>query len=193
MIDLAEQWRKEFLLTVRRREHADPLREASLGGHLGLWTDALTTAAIAVCVQMGWLATARGHLLQRLPVPRNEYLALDVMAFPDSKHRWCFPIAVFELENSTDEDRIAYSVWKVLCVRTSLRVVFCYRRDPEDAPALLKFIGDEVIQALSVSERLNLTGQTLLVVGSRGEADTFPYGFFRWWGLHHDTGILTML
>lgn len=35
-----------------------------------------------------------------------------------------------ELENSRDSERIAYSLWKVLCVRAELRIVFCYRSLP---------------------------------------------------------------
>ena len=37
-------------------------------------------------------------------------------------------LRVIELENSSREDMIAYSLWKVLCVRADLRVVFCYRK-----------------------------------------------------------------
>jgi predicted GTPase len=42
------------------------------------------------------------------------------------------PISVFELENSPVNDLVAYSLWKVLCVRASLRVVFCYRQDASE-------------------------------------------------------------
>ena len=54
----------------------------------------------------------------------KEYLALDVVAFePAGDRRWRFPIAAVELENSTEHDRVAYSLWKVLCTRASHRVL----------------------------------------------------------------------
>ncbi len=58
--------------------------------------------------------------------------------------------------------------------------VFCYRRQPEQGAALVACLRDEVIGALSVDERMALPGETLIVVGSRDEASTFPYGFFKW-------------
>ena len=36
--------------------------------------------------------------------------------------------------------------------------------------------------------RVKLEGRTVIVVGSRGDADTFPYGFFKWWRLDRNTG-----
>ena len=51
-----------------------------------------------------------------------------------------FPVAIFELENCGDEDRIAYSLWKLLCVKAELRVVFCYRKRAADATPLKSVI-----------------------------------------------------
>ena len=100
-----------------------------LAGKLRVWTTHLTGAIVETCKVMGWRAAARGHLGDVLPVARNEYLALDVIAFSESDARWPLPVAVFELENSRDDDLVAYSLWKVLCVRATLRVVFAYRSD----------------------------------------------------------------
>jgi hypothetical protein len=93
-----------------------------------------------------------------------------------------------EFENSKKDDRIAYSLWKVLCVRSALRVVFCYRKQAAEAPALIHFLRDEVIKAIDPESRLKLGGHTILVVGSRSDAETFPYGFFKWWRLDRNTG-----
>jgi hypothetical protein len=72
------------------------------------------------------MSAARGNELHILPVPHSEYLTLGVMAFaPTSAVGWSFHVAVAELDNSPDEERIAYSLWKVLCVRSDLRIVFC--------------------------------------------------------------------
>jgi hypothetical protein len=109
-------------------------------------------------------------------------LGLDVVAFERAgDRRWRFPVAIFELENSLADDRVAYSLWKVLCVRAKLRVLFCYRRDANEASRLVRHLSDEVVRAMEIPERTALGGETLIVVGSRNEAATFPYGFFKEW------------
>lgn len=189
MSRLTEQWRTAFFQTVRQHEHANLLKEASLKGQLGQWTTTLTEVAVNTCQVIGWQAAAKGHKLDLLPESRHEYLALDVMAFAPGEGRWRFPVAVMELENSQAEDQIAYSLWKVLCTRAHLRVVFCYRHVAGTAPALIQFLQNEVIGAMDLSERVALIGQTLVVVGSHTEAETFPNGFFKWWELETNSGM----
>jgi hypothetical protein len=122
-------------------------------------------------------------------VSREEYLALDVVAFrPEGDNHWPFPAAVFELENSRADDRVAYSLWKVLCVRTSLRVVFCYRRDADQGAVLLQKLADQVVRPMGLRDRGDVNGETLVIVGSRSEAAGFPYGFFKDWTLDANTG-----
>src|SRR5262249_4992657 len=123
------------------------------------------------CGASGWVASAKGHVSKLLPVTRSEYLVLDVVAFESS----------FELENSRDDDRVAYSLWKVLCIRAKLRVVFCYRRDATEGLALVRHLSEQVAHAMELQDRAALTGDTLLVVGSGSESETFPYEFFKSW------------
>jgi hypothetical protein len=127
-----------------------------------------------------------------LPVVRSEYLALDAVAFEVGQNgtpsRWPFPVVVFELENSRQDDKVAYSLWKVLCVRALLRVIFCYCRDVAAGSTLVGHLADTVVGSLSIQERVDLVGETLLIVGSRAEESTFPYGFFKDWILDKNTG-----
>jgi hypothetical protein len=116
-----------------------------------------------------------------------------MMAFTGGKRGWHFPVAVMELENQQELDYIAYSLWKVLCVRADLRVVYCYRRSSDEVADLVRFLHTEVIGSMGIDGRMALGGQTLLVVGSRAEADTFPYGFFKWWELEQNTGLFRLL
>jgi hypothetical protein len=179
---LAEEWYAKFMETVRRHDASPALRDAALNAQLGPWTQALTTIVVGTCERMGWKSAARGHPSSLLPVPRQEYLGLDLVAFePAGDRRWRFLVAVFELENSLADDRVAYSLWKVLCVRAELRVVFCYREDSAAGSKLVRYLGTEVAQAIKGTERVGLGGDTLLVVGSRNESRTFPYGFFKEW------------
>jgi hypothetical protein len=189
---LIERWRTVFFTVLESLDTSARLKEAAVVGALGAWTEHLTAAVVSVCRAMGWRAAGRGHLGDVLPVPRNEYLALDIVAFaPKAESRWPLPVAVFELENSPTLERVAYSLWKVLCVRTTLRVVFAYRRDSLEGGALMSQLTDSVIADLSIDDRLELGGETYLIVGNRGEAETFPYGYFKFWVLDPNTGRFT--
>jgi hypothetical protein len=181
-------FRSAIMAKANQPEFHEPLKSASLSGQLGRWTTALTGCVVVACREIGLRASARAHECELLPVSRSEYLALDVMAFSAGDKRWLFPTVVMELENSQDEDKIAYSLWKVLCVRAELRIVFCYRKDASAAPALIQHLRTEVTDAMGLQGRLNLDGRTFVVVGSRNEADTFPFGFFKWWELNTHTG-----
>lgn len=143
------------------------------------------------CEALGWVAAGKGSPCRRLPQMGQEFLGVDVMAFPaavDRSPRWPLPLAVFELENSTSDDRVAYSLWKVLCVRAGLRVVFAYRPDWEQGRKLVTTVGDDVIGALPPEEQSNIKGQIVMVVGNRGEGETFPWGYFKFWVLNRNLG-----
>lgn len=190
---IEDQWRSAFFETVTRYEIAEPLRDASVQGDYRAWTTALTAVVVATCASVGWRASAKGHRTDLLPVSRGEYLGMDAMAFAGGDGRWRFPTAVFELENSATDDVVAYSLWKMLSVRADLRVVFCYRPSPQDGPALIRLLKNDVVQAMGIEGRVALGGETLVVVGSRDNAATFPHGFFKWWKLDINTGAFRVM
>jgi len=150
-----------------------------LAGRLGAWTEHLTGAVVATCAALGWTAVARGHLAEVLPVPKQEYLAVDVMAFTAAgRAAWRKPVAAFELENRPELEAVSYSVWKVSVIRCGLSSVFCYRRQPEEIAELLADLTRGVIAELCGPGE-NGSGKLLLVVGTRSKAEDFPDGFFR--------------
>jgi hypothetical protein len=183
-------WRTAFLNVIQEPEVAAPLKAASLAEDLKTWTSCLTSAVVASCRQLGWLAAAKGHRLEELPQPGQEYLSMDVMAFVSSPStgRWRLPIAVFELENHRTDNRVAYSLWKVLCLRADLRVVFAFRRDWEESRRSVDSIGWDVVGSLAVAERMALAGETALIIGNRGDGATFPWGYFKIWLLDTNVG-----
>jgi hypothetical protein len=189
MTGLATRWTSQFYATLGDdRPAADELRDASLRSDLGRWTSTLTSVVARSFQHLGFAAAGKGYRCEVLPVKRSEYLGQDVMAFSSRGAGWQFPAAVCELENAADGDLVAYSLWKVLCVRCALRVVFCYRPDPEAGPAFVSTLATAVVDAMPLAERAALDGETLIVVGSRNEAGTFPYGFFQAWKLNSNTG-----
>src|SRR5260370_14965376 len=147
--------------TVQRHESSAALREAAIQEKLGKWTTALTGVVCATCEAMGWKAAAKGNRSYLLPVSGEEYLALDVVAFePAGDRRWRFPVAVVELENSRTDDRVAYSLWKVLCTRADLRIVFCYRRDSAEGNTLVRHLSEQLAAAMGIHGRTGLGSET---------------------------------
>lgn len=164
---------------MRNPRWADPLRESALEGRLGAWTEYLTGVVVASCQNMGWTAVARGYLAEVLPVPKQEYLAIDVMAFPRAdRPGWRKPVAAFELENRLDLEAISYSVWKVSVVRCFFGGVFCYRQQPEGIKDLLVGLTQGVMAELHPPAE-QYEAKILLVVGTRSKAEDFPDGFFK--------------
>ena len=186
---LAPVWYGKFMDIVQHHESSPLLKDAAIRGQLGKWTTALTGVVCSTCEAMGWKAAAKGNLSTLLPEARQEYLALDVVAFePAGDRRWRFPIAAIELENSREDDRVAYSLWKVLCTRAELRIVFCYRKDAAEGSTLVRHLSEQVAQAMGIQERTRIGGETMLIVGSRNESETFPYGFFKEWRFDMNLG-----
>lgn len=178
--------------TVKEHEASTLLRDAATQGRLQKWTESLTAVVVTACATQGWKGGARGHRSTLLPISRQEYLGLDVVAFDlGGVRQWRSPHAIFELENSKTDNLVAYSLWKVLCVRSKLRVVFCYRQDREQGIKLVRHLSNSVLSQMAIEERTGLGGETLLVTGCRNEADTFPYGFFTEWVLDLNTGRFT--
>jgi len=185
---IAQKWFGVFMKSIQSHDAASALREASQSGELRKWTAALTSVVVSTFPLIEWRGAAKGHRSDLLPVAREEYLALDAVAFDSAgDRRWRFPVSVFELENSQDDDRVAYSLWKVLCVRADLRVVFCYRRDGNAGSELVRLLADTVVRTMEIAERARVGGETLVVVGSHSEAASFPYGFFKDWTLDSNT------
>jgi hypothetical protein len=185
-----QQWREDFLTVVQQPDSAAPLKAASLAEDLRSWTTCLTTAVVESCHRINWQAAAKGHRFEDHPQVGQEYLSIDVMAFSGnaSGGRWRMPVAAFELENHRTDNRVAYSLWKVLCLRTELRVVFAFRRDWEESRQTVDAVCRDVVGSLSAAERMSVSGETVLVIGNRGEGETFPWGYFKWWLLDTNLG-----
>jgi hypothetical protein len=187
-MSLATLFQEHFWKTIENLENSSALKEATINESLSVWTKELTTVVIKTCNNLNWQASAIGYRLHMLPIPRNEYLSIDVMAFLDEGKRWHFPKAALELENSLEDNKIAYSLWKVMCVKAELKIVFCYRRKPDEGPTLIDYLTNEVVNSMDIEERERLDGHTLVVIGSRNESENFPFGFFKWWELENNTG-----
>ncbi len=185
---IAANWKEEFFQTIVSANFSGELKESSLTGNLMEWTRLLTDVVVSVCEKNNWATAAKGHKLTMIPESREEYLGIDVMAFEKTEHPWLFPQAAIELENSAQNDKISYALWKVLNVKVKLRIVFCYRPEAQEGTWLVKYLCNQVVSSLRIDRRSELEGETMVVVGYRNRAETFPYSFFKWWILNSNTG-----
>jgi hypothetical protein len=190
--DICNMWWSAFWERLQQPAEAERLKAAAIGGDLKAWTSNLTAVVVQSCQDVKWRAAAKGFSLNLLPQSGQEFLGIDVLAFSGptvaAKPGWHLPIAAFELENSRSNDRVAYSLWKILCLRVTLRAVFAYRSNWEEGRELIGSLTRDVIGALSIHERTALLGETILVMGSKGEGSTFPWGYFKMWKLESNSG-----
>ena len=188
-VSLFQQWQPAFLQQVQDPSTATPLKDAAINAQLAAWTTCLTTAVVRSCESLGWQAAGKGHPLALLPQAGQEYLGIDVMAFAGTPSvRWPFPIAAFELENHAKDDRVAYSLWKVLCLRVGLRVVFAltaiaddqHRLPLQSRPLLRLHIADHVLP--DGVDQLPAPFPILPI------GETFPWSYFKFWMLDANLG-----
>lgn len=181
-----DAWRDAFMAILSMPSNSSGLRDAALNEDLKSWTALLTTTVVSTCKQLGLIAAAKGHRASFLPQTGEEFLGLDVMAFSKAVNHeqcrtWQLPLAVFELENSTQNDRVGYSLWKVMCVRTPLRLVFAYRKSWELCTDLAKYLADTVAKQVIDDD---YHGESVVVLGSRAEGESFPWGYFKFYQLN---------
>ena len=119
---------------------------------------------------------------QRVSLPRRRRVRWS------HRLRWPFPVAVFELENSPVDDPVGYSLWKVLCRSGGGTIRFRVSTGRRGGDRPRRRPRQSVIGGLSIADRIAIAGETTLIVGNRGGAETFPYGYFRAWRLDTNTG-----
>ena len=180
-----EEWRDALMGVLSQLSESATLRDAALSEDLKQWTSLLTGAVVSACRSLDLVPSAKGFRSNHLPQSGEEFLGMDVMAFAtledSSISEWQFPSIVFELENSSQDDRVAYSLWKVLCVRAPLRVVFAYRKTWELCADLVRALTDQVVRLMPKADYF---GETVLVIGSRAEGESFPWGYFKFYALN---------
>ena len=68
------------------------------------------------------------------------------------------PDRAFELENARRRHGRLLAV-EGSCVRATLRVVFCYRRDSRQGSALIGHLAEGVVQAMGIDGRNSIAGE----------------------------------
>lgn len=190
MASLGERWTSHVFATIQaHRGSAEDLKRVSVDADLARWTALLTTTVVVSYERLGWQAAGKGRRCNALLVGRNQHLSEDGMAFPQSAARWRCPVAVSGLESATRPDRVADSLWKILCVPCDLRNAYRYwpYATTASASAFASSRG-EVVSGVPLTERVDPEGETPVVVGPRNDSETFPHRFFQISQLNSNTG-----
>lgn len=92
--------------------------------------------------------------------------------FPHAGDEFSLPAITIEIENRPG--KVGYDYWKLLCVRSKLRVIaFVVPRDEDEQPFV------DALGRLR-AEHASLDGEDLLLVGRFGMAGMDPSGTGRW-------------
>ena len=98
----------------------------------------------------------------------------------DHEDPFALPSAVVELENSLDINKIAYCLWKILCVRAPIRVLICYQKNMDKKLSLAKHLENIIWQRSLMRDD---KGDLLVIIGNdkKGESSWEDYlSVFEW-------------
>lgn len=123
--------------------------------------------------------------------PTYKYLDIDAfyfnkvdyylpIGFGDDEDPFALPEAVVELENSFEIKKIAYCLWKIICVRTPIRALICYQKGIDEVELLAKHL-ENVIWQRGLLKRDN--GDLFIIVGNdkKGDSEWEDYfSVFEW-------------
>ena len=106
----------------------------------------------------------------------REYLNIDAVFINESEyglHTWgpegvkygplALPEAVVELENSWKVNKICYCLWKILCIRASVRVLVCYQSSEEKINSLRERL-ENILWGSSLMKGTD--GDLLVIIGN---------------------------
>jgi len=108
--------------------------------------------------------------------PSGEHFNIDAIFMDEAEYEFSaqmerygpfsLPVAAVELENAPDFPKISYCLWKVLCVRSSIRVLVCYQRSRDRVQALRQHLETVIWQG---SLMKGTDSDLLIIVGNEKE------------------------
>ena len=121
----------------------------------------------------------------------GEYLDIDAFYFDrvdydlpigigDVEDPFALPKVVVELENSFEINKIAYCLWKIICVRASIRALICYQKGMDEVESLAKHLEDVIWQRGLLKGD---NGDLFIIVGNdkKGDSEWEDYfSVFEW-------------
>ena len=115
----------------------------------------------------------------------GEYFNLDAVHLDIGKNTlvhpdndwdpFVLPKAIIEHENNYDKEKIAYCFWKLLCVRSPIRVLICYQKEQGGVGDLIKYL--QMVEWNGSLTRGD-TGDFILIIGDESTEGLKPSDYF---------------
>jgi len=133
------------------------------------WTEFMGKVLDRVANKMGC------YVIRRRPKRKEEsgeYLNIDAIFIDNAEYDllkekdwdpFVLPRAVVELENSSDINKISYCLWKILCLRASIRILVCYQNNKNRVRSLKEHL-ENVIWSGSLMKGTD--SDLLVIIGS---------------------------
>jgi len=168
---LKESWRKYFFKSLNSLEEPPPKDSAG-------WTAFMGTVLDKVAERMGCYVARR----KRGDQYTGEHLGIDAVFFENRAGKklgynkyggdqLVLPRVVVELENGYILDKIAYCLWKLLCIRSRLRVLICYQSNRQKIEALRRHLQDCIRKGGLLAKDIEL----IILVGNESADDEIPW------------------
>lgn len=141
------------------------------------WTDFTERVMRVIAEKFGWKVMCNNKKDEKDP-QRGEYLSIDAMFLKtkekNQKDYWpqCLPEAVVEFENSYDNDKIKFCLWKILCIRSPLKVLICYKRNEDEVKNLFNTLKEFIEKGNLMDEG---AGNLLIIIGNEEAEDKTPW------------------
>ena len=169
-----ELWLKYFEKVIESHRKQSPLGTSPKDSE---WTKFMGEVIDEVAKEMGCEVT------RRRPGDKDrsgEYLNIDAFfvdkaAFenkPPEYDPFVLPLAVVELENSDEVNKITYCLWKILCIRAPIRVLICYQSNNVKIKELRQQL-ERVIQNGGLMKKDN--GDLLVIIGDESKKEWKSY------------------
>jgi hypothetical protein len=106
----------------------------------------------------------------------GEYLNIDGLFIdndayalvPDGHDPLVLPSVAVELENSYSQDKIAYCLWKIMCIRTPIKVLICYQNNAEDVTRLKDHLKNVILKGNLIK---GAEADVIVIIGDESISD----------------------
>ena len=146
----------------------------------GKWTEFLREVMDGVGKKMNCRVT---RIRPENKEASGEYLNIDAVFIDEAEHDliqedsgwdpFVLPRAVVELENNYDTGKISYCLWKILCVRSPIRVLICYQRNTKNVLDLKEHLENVMWQG---SLMKGTDGDLLVIIGDESVPRSWESG-----------------
>jgi len=167
-------WLKAFMTTLRENENKIDYSTDTK------WTESMESIMKEVGAKLGCGVSCKDPKKEE----GEEYLGIDFMFFYKKDYdedRYVFPIVVVEHENSDREALVKYALWKILCVRSSVQVLICYRNNKTKIEILRQHLEDVILQGNLMKET---DSELIVLIGDDSVDDEVAwedyYSCFAW-------------